>query len=138
MGLLYPSRKQYDSFTPRTGEYIKTTEKKTIHCINSTATADATIITVPSGKKLSILQLAFYTTAPANRIYFVKLDGVAVHVSFIPASTDVVGSDKWTYEEAPTAYSTVTLDVQGGGNLTSNDLSVIYALEDAGGGYFTN
>jgi hypothetical protein len=137
MGLIRPSRKQSTFFQERTGPSIKFPEKRTILSVRTTTTTDHVVLTVPAGYKVTVLQVLHYTISTSNTVYFVRTDNKAVYVAFVPPSTDFVDFKDWKYEDAPTAYSSLTLDVQAG-TLSSTDLNILYAIEPAGEGYFSN
>lgn len=137
MGLLYGrSRKQSDEFVQRTGPVLRREEKRQVRIVRSTTTTDHTVLNVPAGFKLTILQVLHYSVATSNLVYFVRADDNAVYAAYVPASTDFVDTVTWKYEDAPTAYTTLKLDVQSG-TLTSTDLNILYALEPAGEGYYS-
>jgi len=137
MGLIRPSRKKDNFFIQRTGPVIKYPEKRTILSVRSTTITDHTVLTVPPGYKATILQVLHYTTSVSNTVYFVRTDNKAIYVALVPPSTDFVDFKDWKYEDAPTAFGSITLDVQSG-TLSTTDLNILYALEPAGEGYFTN
>lgn len=138
MGLMHPSRKQYDSFTPRTGTYVKPEKRRTV-IVNTSTVGDHTIVTLPAGFKATVLLISFYTnTAAAAAIWQLKFDNVALLNYYINASSDVSDLFRFDYNDAPTFTSTITFDVTTAIALQQQNISIMYVLEQAGEGYFTN
>jgi len=104
-------------------------EEYSILAVNSTSISDTTVVSIPPGYKARILSIALYATAAANRIYWIRVDGVALYVAFIAAATDVVYYQYLDLPSSPPAYSSISLEIDGGGALTNNDLNIIYRLD---------
>lgn len=116
---------------PYDSKYTEVTpiEEYSILTVRSTATTDATVLDIPAGYKARILSIALYTTAAANRIYWIRVDGNALYVAFIPTSTDVVYFTTIELGNSPPIYSNIAIEIDGGGGLSTNDLNIIYRLD---------
>lgn len=146
---MFPSRKQYDSFTPRSGTYVKLEKRTTLIAsteINSTTDQTYTI-TVPQGYKATLLRYELWTRAGSSVVdnsleTRFTLDTKLLYYQFIGGIGDSVSDLKeetFKYEDAPTAFSTISFafNVQPNGvNDYTAIVSVLYSLEPSGEGYY--
>jgi len=140
-GLLHgPSRKQFDVFTPRTGEYIKPEKHTPISIYKSIGSGNFTLLTVPTGFQAKILyyflsssgtgyaNLSFSDpTAPLSSSGFV----------FIAQTLQEPIFNTFDYDGAPIVRQGQTIRLA----VFPADfcfVCVVYTLESSSEGYFSN
>jgi len=143
MGLLYPSRKQYDSFTPRTGEYVRLEKRRTVLASqeNIDIFADATFtVNVPQGYKATLLRLILYTRVAVANVLTTRItldNGLFYYERLVGSDQLTSGRDEtFKYEDGPTFTSNFvcTFDIDAISTF-SGVISILYVLEPAGEGF---
>lgn len=136
MGLMFPSRKQYDSFTPRTGEYVREERRKgTIYDATRNSAGTSTLYTCPTGKRAKITYI-LHSGLNQNTTSQLLIAGKIFSTAF---TTDLLNFLSMPYNDAVeiSQGQAVTLFADAGftGQTTG---TVIVIEESAAPGYFVN
>lgn len=142
MGLLFPSRKTADVFTPRTGSYIAA-EKAIVRTFSGSGTGSVgyttTLFSVPAGYKATIVSWAVVANGNGGDILVaLKVDGNVFWYGTAPSSTWAQFHSEKPYIEGATAYSDfkATITTISGATNSTTYVAGTYILEPAGEGYF--
>jgi len=136
-----PSRKQYDSFTPRTGEYIKPEKhaNKSTSVVLAGGALTFSLITVPEGYQARILYFMFRSRGGGtSNLRYADADSYSGITYLLSNDATGVYLCSFSYENAPIVQSGSTVDVSQGVGCVGSLVTVTYSLELKGEGYFTN
>jgi len=141
-GLLYgPSRKQFDAFAPRTGEYTKPEKQNslTVTHIYAAGINQNVFLATNSTQQARILYVMVNYTAGAGSAAFLftePLSDSATTFLMTFLATEIK-TQSWNYDSAPIISPNNRLmfnQFLGGGAY----VTVTYVLEPSGSGYFSN
>jgi len=141
---MHPSRKQNDSFTPRVGSYVrleKTNPLNEVYTLgNLGGPTNLPVLTVPAGYQARFLRIYARVNAAAasTNYYDLRIDNELW--LRLTNTTGEVTDKEYVYAESPPAFTQFSVYVQQASTPVVHDIAIVllYVLEQAGEGYFTN
>lgn len=137
-----PSRKQYDTFTTRTGDVVKPEKHNSITVIGSLGPGTDTFnfYTVPTGKEVRILYLNVLYRGGGEFFIGFTYGGSDIPLIQFSTAAGVKAFDNvsFIYENAPVVKEGGILKMAQGLGSSTSEGTIIYVEESIAGGYFSN